>query len=478
MIFQNRLSTIIEAEVGRKTFTVFIFLLTALGIISAIEPSYTLIVLGALTLLILITLNPKEAFLIAGASLIFQAAVARNMVVLGSPEEVTNLIMRADEVIWIYFICYILLHNYKGDTWQFEKTNLESIAIVFAFIGLLSTFFNHNSVLWSLISIFLALKGAFIYWISKNLNLDRYKIILFFKTVLYILVLTAIIGIFQYLGVQIFALGTTERFGVKVARSIFAHHGEFGSLMAAGFALSIGLKLGTKKNKWLYIAYIMAFGLLASTVRRSIIGIILGILFIMLFYRKFRIPKKYVYSFLVTIILTSIIFYGRFSNLISGTQEEYGISVHPRYFLYYGAYEIAKNKPLLGEGPGTYGSYISIINKSKIYQKYKITILDKFKTDTFWPMILGEYGILGTIAFSLLLLIIFRSLLISFPKNDDNPFLKGLYIGYIILFVDYLIESLATAIYSRSLYAFIFFGGIGLLNKLTNKTTEERSQLI
>ena len=259
--------------------------------------------------------------------------------------------------------------------------------------------------------------------------------------------------------------GSSERLGVKVARSIFMHHGVFGSLMAAGFALSLGLKLGTKKNKWLYIAFIMAFGLLVSTIRRSIIGIILGVLFIMLFYRKFKIPKKYVYSFIVVIILTFIIFHGRFSNIISGTEEEYGISVHPRYFLYYGAYEIAKNKPLLGEGPGTYGSYVSIVTKSKIYEKYKIPVEDKFKTDTFWAMILGEYGILGTIAFSLLLFTIFRNLLIFFPKNDNNPFLKGLYIGYIILFINYLVESSATAIYSRSLYAFILFGGIGLLNK-------------
>jgi len=475
MIPKSRLSTIIEAEVGKKSFFIFAFFLTALGIISAIEPSYTIIALSAFTILLLLISNPKEAFLIAGIFLIFQVAITRNMLILGTPEEMINLLKRADEVIWLLFIVYLLLQKYKSNTWRLEKTNLESIAIAFAFIGLLSTFFNHNSVLWSSISIFLALKGFFIYWISKNLSLNEYKVILFFKTILYILVLTAIIGIFQYLGVQIFTLPSNERLGVNVASSIFAHHGTFGSLMAAGIALSIGLKFGTKKNKWVYISSIMALGLITSTVRRSIIGLILGTLFVMLFYRKFRIPKKYVYFFLVIIILTPVIFFGRFSNIIKGTQEEYGIAVHPRYFLYYGAYEIAKEKPLLGEGPGTYGSYVSIINKSKIYQKYKITVLDKYKADTFWPMILGEYGILGTIAFSLLLLILFRALLISFPKNDDNPFLKGLYIGYIILFVDYVVESLASPIYSRSLYAFIFFGGIGLLENFKKQITKERS---
>ena len=475
MNLSNRFLTIIEAEVGKNGVFVFVFLLTTLGIISAINPSYTIMVLGAFTILTLITLNPKESFLIAGIFLIFQVAVARNIVVLGGPEEIRNLIMRVDEVIWVFFIGYLLLHNYKGHSWQFEKTNLEPIAVAFAFIGLLSTFVNHNSVFWSSVSIFLALKGFFIYWISKNLHLEEYKIRLFFKTVLYILVLTSIIGILQYFGIQIFTLPSNERLGVSSATSIFAHHGTFGSLMGAGMALSIGLKFGTKNNKWLYITCVLSLGLIASTVRRSIIGIILGTLFVMLFYRKFRIPKKYTYYFLGIITLASIIFSGRFSNMIEGTEEEYGTNIHPRYYLYYGAYEIAKEKPLLGEGPGTYGSYVSIIKDSKIYQKYKISVLDQHKADTFWPMILGEYGILGTIAFSLLLSIIFRSLLISFPKNDDHPFLKGLYIGYIILFVDYIVECLASPVYSRSLYAFIFFGGIGLLNNFNKQITKERS---
>jgi len=475
MNFSTKLLNTIETEVGKKTFFIFVLFLTVLGIISAIEPSYTIIVLGSFATLMLITLNPKEAFLIAGIFLIFQVAVARNIVVLGGPEEIRNLIMRVDEVIWVFFIGYLLLHNYKGNSWQFNKTNLEPIAIVFAFIGLLSTFFNHNSILWASASIFLALKGFFIYWISRNLKLDEYKIKLFFITIIYILAITSIIGVLQYFGIQIFTLPLNERLGVSSASSIFAHHGTFGSLMAAGMALSIGLKFGTKKNKWVYVSFILALGLIASTVRRSIIGIILGTLFVMLFYRKFRIPKKYVYFFLVIIILIPVIFFGRFSNIIEGTQEEYGTNVHPRYFLYYGAYEIAKEKPLLGEGPGTFGSYVSIITNSKIYQKYKITVLDKHKADTFWPMILGEYGILGTIAFSLLLLIIFRSLLISFPKNDDNPFLKGLYIGYTILFVDYLVECLASPVYSQSLYAFFFFGGIGLLENFKEQITKEKS---
>ena len=146
MNFPNRLSTLIEAEVGKRTFLVFAILLTSLGVISAIAPFYTLITLGGIILLLLLTLNPKEAFFVAGIFLILQAAIVRNLYLLGSPERVTNTINRVDEFIWLLFIIYILIRNYKGDTWQFKKTNLDSIVVFFAFIGFISAILNHNSL--------------------------------------------------------------------------------------------------------------------------------------------------------------------------------------------------------------------------------------------------------------------------------------------------------------------------------------------
>jgi len=386
------------------------------------------------------------------------------MVSLGAPEKVTNIINRIDEFIWTLFIIYIIIINYKGNTWQFKKTNLDSIAIIFVFIGFISVFLNHNSIFWSSVAIFIALKGFFMFWIAKNMSIEKNKIILFFKIFIYILVFAALIGILQFLGINILRSGTSEkRFGVEAAQSIFGHHSTFGTLMAVGVALTAGLKICTGKNKWLFLSIILFLGLIASTVRRSLIGITLGTLFVMINYKKFRIPKKYTYSFLLIAIFSSIIFYGHLTKMTESTEYEYGNTIQPRYFLYYGALEIIKNKPFCGEGPGKYGSYISVLKKSEIYEKYNIIVEDRYKLDTYWSGILGEYGILGFLTIIFLLVTIFKSLLKGYNKENNTSFISGLYIGYMIISIDFIVESIASPVYMSSLFAFIFFVGIGLI---------------
>jgi len=463
MNFSNRLSTIIEAEVGKRTFIIFAFLLTALGIISALEPSYTLIILIGSTILVFTVLSPKEGFLVTGIFLILQNAVTNNMDVFGAPETITNIVKRADEVIWVFFLVFLLLNNYRGKTWKFKKSLPDKFAITLAFVGLMSAFINGNSLFWTLPAIFLTLKGYLLFWIAMNMSIDKQKLIIFFKTLIVILLIIAFIGFLQYIGIKIFTVKDTERLGVRVVNSIFAHHGTFGSLMAVGIALSIGLKLGTKKNTWLITSIIFSLGLIISSVRRSLIGLILGLIFVFLFYRKFKIEKKYIYSFLGGLSILLILFGGRMARITTATKYEYGTNIAPRYWLYYGASRIIKNKPLLGEGPGKYGSFISVITKSEIYEKYNIIIENNYKMDAYWASILGEYGILGFTTMIFLLMVLFQNILHFYPKDNKTPFIKGLYIGYIILFIDFFIESIMASVFTISWSAFLFFAGIGLI---------------
>lgn len=468
MEFPNRLSRRIEVKIGGKEAIAFIIFLLSLGIISAIKPFYTLIILIGLTLLTIGALNPKKAFLGMGIFLIFQAAIIRNMTNLGTPEEIINIIKRIDEFIWVLFIAYIALHNYMGNTWKFKKTNLDSFAIIFAGIGIISTFVNHNSIFWSLIAIFLSLKGFIMYWTTVNLNIERSKIIMFFKVVIYILIFAAFIGIMQFFRVPLFQFGESERFGLAVAHSIFAHHGVFGSLMAVGIALAIGLTLGTGEIKWLFPTILFTFGLISSSVRRSLVGLLFGLLFVFLNRKKFKIPQKYIYLFFSLFIVFLTLFGGRIGKIIESTKFEYGVSIQPRYWLYYGGYKIFKNKPLLGEGPGKYGSFISVLRKSRTYMKYDIIIDDHYKMDAYWASVVGEYGIFGLLTTIILLLILFQGLLKNFYKSNKRPFMRGLYIGFIILFIDFVIESITSPVYLNSLTQFILFAGIGFLVSTEN----------
>lgn len=452
-----------KAEVEKRTFITFCFLLTALGIISTIEPYYTLIFLVGSIILVFAALSPKEGFLITGIFLILQNAVTNNMEYLGAPETITNIVKRTDEVIWVFFLVLLLLNNFKGESWKFKKTSLDKFAIIIVFIGLISTFINSNSLLWSLPAIFLTLKGYLLFWIALNMSIDKQKLIIFYKSLIAIMLLIAFIGFLQYIRIPILTFREPERLGVRVVDSIFAHHGTFGSLMALGIALSIGLKLGTKKNGWLIASFIFSFGLIISTVRRSLVGILLALIIVLFLYKKLKVEKKYIYGFLCGFSILLIIFSVRITKISTATKYEYGANIAPRYWLYYGATRIIKNKPFLGEGPGKYGSFISVIKQSEIYEKYNIIIENNYKLDAYWASILGEYGLSGFVTMALLLLALFRNIFHFYPEDDKTPFIKGLYIGYIILFIDFFVESLMASVFTISWSAFLFFAGIGLI---------------
>jgi hypothetical protein len=84
---------------------------------------------------------------------------------------------------------------------------------------------------------------------------------------------------------------------------------------------------------------------------------------------------------------------------------------------------------------------------------------------------------LGVISISLILLIIFRHLWNLLKSTYIKPYLKGLIIGYNIMFVQYFIESFACQIYNSSLHAFIFFSGIGILENLIEQKEEQFNKI-
>jgi len=466
-------NNIINFLIGKKWFFISISSII-LGFFCAINPLNTLICIFGLFFVYIFFKNIELTFLYLILYLLFQAALTFNMEVLGIPEILVTIVRRADEFIWLILVIIILLDRFRGDKWEVENTGLEKVALVFCLIGISSSLINRISIFWSIISIFITLKGVFIYWIGKNLSYDEKDIILFYKNFLKFLIILFFIGLLQYIGIQIPFLPQQSRLGVKIASSIFGHHGTFGFIMAVGFSFSLGLFLSMRKKRWLIYSIIFFVGIMLSSVRRSLIGVILGVLFVFLNYRKLKINKKYIYGGLILIVVFFGIFYNRFTKIVESTKLEYGdvASVAPRLMLYYGAYKIFQNKPFLGEGPGKYGSYVSVITKSPVYRKYGI-YLTKFFTDTYWPCILGEYGIFGLVLILLILLIIFRHLWNILKYSNMQPFLKGLAIGYNIIFIQYLAESATSQVYNDSLPAFILFSGMGILERLIEREQKE-----
>lgn len=103
--------------------------------------------------------------------------------------------------------------------------------------------------------------------------------------------------------------------------------------------------------------------------------------------------------------------------------------------------EIAKDYLPIGTGFGTYGSYMSAVNYSNVYYLYNLSEIHGlqegntvFVSDTFWPMILGQFGLIGVISYILCLYIIYKEIQDGFNKENIYGYVsKMICLGYLLI---------------------------------------------
>ncbi|MFH1563368.1 MAG: hypothetical protein ABIF11_08145 [Nitrospirota bacterium] len=94
--------------------------------------------------------------------------------------------------------------------------------------------------------------------------------------------------------------------------------------------------------------------------------------------------------------------------------DDYDPEVYYRTFTYCESFRLLRENPIFGAGVGMFGGLASTIFESPRYddwsEYYRTLVYHMGSIDTFWPVIWGELGILGVIAFSLLWLSLFKRL--------------------------------------------------------------------
>lgn len=107
----------------------------------------------------------------------------------------------------------------------------------------------------------------------------------------------------------------------------------------------------------------------------------------------------------------------------------------------------------LGTGFGTFASHSASVNYSPVYEMYGFSRFwevssnnpDAFLDDTFWPIILGQTGIIGSIAYITLLFFIIER---CFYIRKDN---KILYMSSLFIMAYLLISSMAEPAFNNSI---------------------------
>lgn len=240
------------------------------------------------------------------------------------------------------------------------------------------------------------------------------------------------------------------RFGFPTQQLIFSHPtylASFGILVIA--LLSVFMKEHKENLKYIVLMAMVV----CATGRSKVIAFIAVYMYIffIIVVKKRKLNRN---DFIILIVLGSVFAVGQ---IISYLNHIYWA----RSAVTVGSLNVAWDHFPIGTGFGTFGNWVSGENYSPVYYKYGLEVVPglrpdfyDFIADTFWPMILGQFGIMGLILFFIIVFNIYKGI-------EGNNDLYN-YFGQISLLMYMLILSLAEASFSGPI-AVAYLGIIAIL---------------
>ena len=218
--------------------------------------------------------------------------------------------------------------------------------------------------------------------------------------------------------------GMTEvRYGLRTAQMIFGHATYLAGAMA--FLIAALTVFYEKKNlPFIAIALLMLMFTLRSKAIVSAMVYVLLFLFIIVIKGKLKLWHIAVLGAAAVVIgWQQISFY--FIELGGGSA---------RSVMTMTSFEIMADYFPIGTGFGTYASHVAGTHYSPVYVQYGFeevyelsSTTGMFFDDTFWPIIIGQTGFIGTLAYLALLSLIF-SKVFYLKKVNNYWFVAGLFI--------------------------------------------------
>jgi len=281
-----------------------------------------------------------------------------------------------------------------------------------------------------------------------------------------------------------------ERGEISVTRSLFLHPSLYGWLTVSA-SLFLYARFIVIRSWWsLPLALLLNIGTILSTRRTPLIGLVVA-LAIGLIWQVRRWPSARTLVMVWApvagaVLVLVLIFLPALARIYEDTWEEYAAprqvvaeilspnpdadviaSAQPRVALYIGSVAIGRDYLPLGAGLGRYGSHMSREEYSPIYREYGLENVpglqptdDSAVTDTFWPMLLGETGVIGMIAFGAFIGVLLVELWQA-AGGAEIPRYRAFALGALMLFVESLIGSASSATYVAPPIAYFLFAAVG-----------------
>ncbi|HAJ34038.1 MAG TPA: hypothetical protein DCK79_11945 [Candidatus Atribacteria bacterium] len=258
--------------------------------------------------------------------------------------------------------------------------------------------------------------------------------------------------------------GALVRFG-KITRSSAGVDNPlvFGIYMVMLILIAASLWLSTKKKSilLLVIIFLMITALIFTFSRSAVFALIASLLFISVFLKRFKLMVGLI-LILSGLLLFSVIFYDSILVQRFFSQDEVSrIGIATRIAQVERSFQYINDNPLLGIGLGTQGAAKA---------RFAEGLVPGIITDNYYFQILTEMGLVGLLAYLLLLVSLFiKGVSIYYSLTDT--YLKSLALGIVGIIVAMSIMNLGSSTFdSRILNMYFwFFMGILLSLRRANK---------
>jgi hypothetical protein len=196
----------------------------------------------------------------------------------------------------------------------------------------------------------------------------------------------------------------------------FVHPLDLGQVMAAATIALVAWRAVIGKRPLSFVLLIgTGAAALLSFRRTAITAVLVGVLWV----RAQRGAARVVLTAALVLSIAAIALYVPLSQVVSRTYDDYLVAggTEARTVLAIGSLDVAVHHFPLGAGFGRFGSQIAATSYSPEYVTRGYPAIwglgpteqtGRFLTDTEWPAILGETGLIGGVAFAIGLLAIYR----------------------------------------------------------------------
>ena len=338
-----------------------------------------------------------------------------------------------DELLAIMTIPIVILNILVKKQTKIKKYDMLIISLLFSIfvIGIYANFkyrYQPISIVFS--DFILIYKFFLVYYLGQIINNNKFinhfqdKIAWHLKLIIIIFFILTIANyifeIFPSMGI---------RYGIRANELFYGHPT---GLAAISIFLLTGLIMFTGKinTKYTYMLVII----ILSTVRMKAIAFILAFIAISMYVCKCN--KKITFS---KIGIIAVICY--FIALESINYYFFTSDKSARATLLNTSIEIANDYFPIGAGFATYASHFSATNYSPVYYLYGINNISglregktNFISDSFWPMLLGQFGYIGTILYIICIVIIFRKIQLNFDVQRKYEYISKISIlAYLLI---------------------------------------------